>query len=187
MVGGQPPSAVVPVPFQLGPWWTPLYGTSFFFGLRGRPGLGPCSESSSIVFSWMRFRPVCRQMKTEATGLTDLMDHWAQSPSGATFLSFRRQNCDAEGTAHGYHQPPLLVVVHVSEWPRDTPGRHILAVVRFWTRTRIRRIVRFWGTGRCGPESDVHQKTVSPCSPFEHCMHRASLFLAVSEHLPGTP
>ena len=35
--GGQPPSAVVPVPFQLGPCWTPLYWTSFFFafGLRG--------------------------------------------------------------------------------------------------------------------------------------------------------
>ena len=29
-VRGQPPSAVVPVPFQLRPWWTPLYGTSFF-------------------------------------------------------------------------------------------------------------------------------------------------------------
>ena len=35
-VGGQPPSAVVAVPFQLGPWWTLLYRTSFFLGLLKR-------------------------------------------------------------------------------------------------------------------------------------------------------
>ena len=38
-VAGQPPSAVVPVPFLLGPWWTPLYGTIFLFlAFRGHPG-----------------------------------------------------------------------------------------------------------------------------------------------------
>ena len=33
-VGGPPPSAVVPVPFQLRPWWTPLYGTSSFLAFE---------------------------------------------------------------------------------------------------------------------------------------------------------